>query len=199
MCPHVWNASFVYRSTMISLYVSYRCVYIHTYIYDLFKKHIKRSYIYIYICILHSHDDSFICDILSHTLSRVGACRGSRATSTARCADVSAATWPQHQNVLLWRVVVCYGVLRCVAVCCGVLQCVVVCCCVLLCVAVCCGVLQCVAVWCSMLRCVVVCNDVQMSPQQLGLNTKMYCYYVLQCVVVCCGVLRCVAVFCSVL
>ena len=42
-------------------------------------------------------------------------------------------------------------------------------------------------------------QDVQMSPQQLGLNTKMYCYDVLWCVMVCCGVLLCVAVFCSVL
>ena len=42
-------------------------------------------------------------------------------------------------------VLMCCGVLQCVAVCCSVLQCVEVCCNALHCVAVCCSVLQCVA------------------------------------------------------
>ena len=51
-------------------------------------------------------------------------------------------------------VVVCCGVLQCVAVRCSVLQCVAVCCSVLQCVTVCYSVLQCVAVCFSELQCV---------------------------------------------
>jgi len=108
--------------------------------------------------------------------------------SVLRCTDVSAATWPQHQNVL--RVAVCCSVLQFVAVCCSVLQCVKMyryLCSNLAspprCTAMaCCSVLQCVAVCCSVLRCVAV------------------CCCVLLCVAVCCNVcLLCVAVRCSVL
>jgi len=78
-------------------------------------------------------------------------------------------------------------VLQCVMVCCGVLWCVAVCtfvedvCCFTLqCVAVCYGVLQCVVVCCSVLWCVAVYTFV-----------KDVCSSVLRCVEVCCGVLQC--------
>ena len=61
-----------------------------------------------------------------------------------------AAPWAQ--------VVVCGGVLKCVAVCCSVLPSVVVCCSVLQCVAVCCSVLQCILSASS--KCVAKCCSV---------------------------------------
>jgi len=107
---------------------------------------------------------------------------------------------------VLWCVVVCSGVLRCVTMCCGVLWCVPVCSGEFRCVAVCNSVLQCVDVPdIDKLSSIAACSSVF---QRVAVRCRVAVYYnrhverrcgVMQFVAVCCSVLQRVAMCCSVL